>query len=113
MRKVASLVAGGLVALGSIVVGTDRASAHQWDNYSYYYCSKHRQNSAFTVVHSWPDELQPNYIRYWCQEDFYGVRFEYYVYVDMPLDSDNSTLGPSGHDKCWPASGWQVYCNHP
>lgn len=91
-----------LVGIVCILVGTyvfpPRASAHQYDNLSYWYCSAHRSGPEQTVVHSWPYTLAPGSITYWCKQGFFGHEWVYFVKVAPPGSNNHTRV--SGYQDC-------------
>lgn len=95
-RKLVSMVAGGLLTMVSAtgaLVGAELApaSAHNQDNYSYFYCSKHRSGPEQTVTHSSANYLAPGVVGYYCIQSFFGHDWLYLVRVSPPF-SNNSWL---------------------
>lgn len=89
-RKFLMLVVGAFMVLGAgVVLPADTASAHQYDNYSYIYCTAHKSDPGghVWVNHSWPYSLQPGLLTYRCtQYDttvFGHPEHEYFVVRDM------------------------------
>lgn len=95
-----------------VVEGEAPASAHLWDNYSHYYCAKHRSGPEQTIIHAVPDYYDANYIRYYCRQDFFGVSHQYWVQAWHPI-SNNISARPWAYQKCWPSPGWLIVCEEP
>jgi len=116
MKRIMRLVAAVAIVVGLFgavavveVADAPPASAHNQDNYSYWYCSAHRSNVNMTVIHSKVYGLWPGQIGYYCREDFFGVSFQYWVIVQPP--GSNFSYMPWGRQKCNP--GGIVWCEEP
>jgi len=105
------LLIGAIVALVvAAFVGWNAspASADNYDNYSYFYCTKHEGNGWF-VIHSAPDYLSTTQVRYWCKQQYgYDVYEQYWVVVNLPLNSNNSWR-PWDYQRC---NGQEWLCWH-
>lgn len=89
-NKIIALVVGLLLALGaSFALPATPASAHNYDNYSYIYCTAHKSDPGghVWVNHSWPYSLSPGYLTYRCTQydttAFGHPEYEYYVVRNM------------------------------
>lgn len=109
-RLLLSIVAALTLSLGLVSLPAEEASAHNWDNYSLYYCAKHADGWA--IIHSTPDWLSSTHIRYYCRRGFFGIQEQYWVVVELPLNSDISWR-PWDYQRCWPSPGYIVYCTEP
>jgi len=128
MRRVLKLIFA--VALTATVLGigadtstatpTDHAAAvsydhservlHNQDNYTTFYCTKHRTNSLHTIIHAVYYYLDPNVAGIYCQEQFFTVRRQYWVHVDLPLNS-NVSWEPWDKQECKPTGPFP--CDEP
>lgn len=103
-----TVVVGLLLGLSSIVLApATPASADQYDAASFWYCAKHRPANT-VVIHSWPYALGPNFVGYWCEADFYGHSWQYWVHVSPPGSSNS--WRPWAYQKCLPEDGGIVWC---
>lgn len=105
--KVSTLALAGLLAAAAFVLPAKPAAAHNYDQYSTWFCAGHRPNGT-VLVHSWPDVLQPGLLRLWCQAGIYGYDFQYWVWVDVA--TGGSWMG-SGYQPCKPQG--IVWCGWP
>ena len=109
--RLLSLVAGLLLAVGGLVtVDAQPASAHNQDNYTTFYCNKHKTNSLHTVTHSVYYYLDPQVAGIYCREQFFSVQRQYWVHVNLPLNS-NSSWEPWDKQECKPTGPFP--CDEP
>ncbi len=102
MRKFAALILALAIACSGLIAACEEpVLAHNYDNYSLFYCAKHRGN-GWEVNHSQPDFLSPTQVRYYCRQVYgYGVEEQYWVIVNLPLDS-NDSWRPWDYQRCRP-----------
>jgi hypothetical protein len=102
------LLAIALACGGLVTTSAEPAAADNYDNYSYFYCTKHEGNGWF-VIHSAPDFLSSTQVRYWCKQQYgYNVTEQYWVIVNLPLDS-NDSWRPWDYQRC---NGNEWLCWH-
>lgn len=117
-RRFIYAVLGVLIALAAVAgLPAQPASAHNYDNYSLWYCAKHRSSSTWTVGHSVPVYLSSSAVVYYCRQGFFGVEEQYRVVVWLPFQNNDSQLQAGGvpgyYDRCYPAVDWETYCDEP
>jgi len=108
-----AVVLGVMLALGAMVaLPADRADAHQFDNYSYFYCSKHRVDPGWTVTHSKPITLTATYVRYYCRQRLpsIGIEDQYWVIAGVPL-SGGGSWQEALYQRCYPDG--IIVCREP
>lgn len=85
------------------------SAAHVFDNYALWYCTKH-STSGHVILHATPYFLAPTQVRYYCRQLRSGVQHQYWVIVNLPLDS-NESWRPWAYQRCHP--GGIVTCLEP
>lgn len=97
--RILMLAATLLLAAGvGVVAPAERAEAHNFDNYSTWFCAAHRPTN-YVLVHSWPYMMQPGLVGYWCEAGFYGYNVQYWVHWDQ--DTGHSWR-PWAYQSCKP-----------
>lgn len=105
--KIIAAVAGLLLTVGaSIALPVEPASAHNFDNYSTFFCAAHRPSNT-VLAHSWPYYMASGEVGYWCKADFYGVSHQYWVHW---YQDSGTSVRPWPYQKCKPAQGGIVWC---
>lgn len=95
-RRLLVLVAVLTLAVG-VLVGARPAAAHNYDAYSLWYCAWSRPSGSYTVVHSQPVYLDPEWVRYWCGGVVGQVAFQWWVWRHLP---DETMVSPGPYQDC-------------
>lgn len=77
------LIAAAALALATLTVSPAPADAHNYDNYSIWYCAWSRPSSSYYVVHSVPDYVTPTHMREFCGAVIGQVAVQWRVWVDL------------------------------
>lgn len=110
MRRKVLVVLGVVALVLAAFVGFNAApaSAHNQDNYTTYYCAKHRTNGYFTVTHSVYYYLDVDEAGIYCREAFFSVQNQYWVHVRLPLSSNSSWM-PWERQECKPTGPFPCF----
>lgn len=85
MKKLLATLVLALAA--TVAVGDRPAGAHQYDDYSLWYCAWSRPSSSYTIVHSVPTYLDPTWVRYYCGAVVGTIAFQWQVWRHLPTET--------------------------
>jgi hypothetical protein len=89
-KIIGMMLAFALALAACFGLGADRASAHQFDNNSYWACSATRTAPTDHVIHSHPILLAPGVVTYRCTAETANgvtcVRWSATIWWDLPGD---------------------------
>lgn len=60
------------VALGIASIAPEPAAAHNWDNYSTWFCAAHAP-TGYSLEHSWPFGMDNGIVIYWCRAGYWAT----------------------------------------
>lgn len=94
MRRCVKLTVTVALAIATTVgLQADAVSAHDFDNYSRWYCAWARRYVEDSVVHSVPDYLTSGSVRYYCQARSGPTSYQYWVWTGTPVGQHGYIMG--------------------